>query len=480
MQKNENPEKVSGNYRTVKVIALAALALPSGCIQRSAPDSKQTEKSRRPNIILILADDLGYADVGVYGAPRIKTPRIDRMAAEGIRMTSFYAESLSSPSRSCLLTGCYATRVGVTQVFWPDSDTGLNPEEITIAELLHDSGYTTALIGKWHLGHKPEFMPNNQGFDYYFGLPFSNDMGPDARREGFGPLPLMRNNEVIEEGPDLSTLTRRYTEETVNFISENSDKPFFIYLAHTFPHVPLYVGKEFEGTSSFGLYGDVVQEIDWSTGVILDKIKELGLDENTIIVFTSDNGPWLHQGAHGGLATPFRDGKATSWEGGHRVPAVFRWPGVIPAGIQSDGMSSLADLYPTFAKWAGAQVPTDRVIDGRDMGQLIEGHTTVSPRDTMIYYRLKNLQAIRIGDWKLHLEGSRLNYNHPDYDYTDAFRFEMTEALYNLAEDPGEQRNLIRSSPEIANQLRAAATAHRQEMKLNARPIGQATQLSDR
>jgi arylsulfatase A-like enzyme len=396
------------------------------------------------------------------------------MATEGVRFTSFYTESLCSPTRASLLTGCYAHRIGVDQVFWPDSDTGLNPDEITIAELLHEAGYSTALIGKWHLGHSTEFLPTNQGFDYFFGLPYSNDMGPDARREGFGPLPLMRNTEIIEQGPDLSTLTRRYTEEAINFISENKGNPFFIILAHTFPHVPLFAGKEFKGSSAFGLYGDVVEEIDWSTGALLDKLTELGLDENTIVVFTSDNGPWLHQGDHGGLATPLRDGKGTSWEGGQRVPAIFKWPGVIPAGTVNDKISSIMDLYPTLAKWSGAQLPADRIIDGRNIGPLLEGINLESPHDTLLYYRLRNLQAIRIGDWKLHLEGSRLDYNNPDYDYTNAFRFDMKEALYNLAEDPGEQRNLIRSKPEIASQLREAAMSMGKDMQSNRRPIGQA------
>ncbi|MEZ5000587.1 MAG: sulfatase [Bacteroidales bacterium] len=345
--------------------ALVILLLLAACVRDSSVPGEGKEPTR-PNILIILADDLGYADLGVSGAPRILTPRIDKMATEGVRMTSFYTESLCSPTRSALLTGCYAHRIGIDQVFWPDSEEGLNPDEITIAELLSEAGYSTALIGKWHLGHRVELLPTNQGFDYYFGLPYSNDMGPDARREGFGPLPLMRNTEVIEQGPDLTTITKRYTEEAIKFISEHKDNPFFVILAHTFPHVPLYAGKEFQGTSSFGLYGDVVQEIDWSTGALLDKLKELGLAENTIVIFTSDNGPWLQKGDHGGLATPLRDGKGTSWEGGHRVPAIFRWPESIPAGTVIDGLSSIMDLYPTLARWAGAELPSDRVIDGKD------------------------------------------------------------------------------------------------------------------
>lgn len=454
-------------------LVLITLMLLAACIRDSSTAGQGKELSR-PNILLILADDLGYADLGVYGAPRILTPRIDRLATEGVRMTSFYTESLCSPTRASLLTGCYAHRIGVDQVFWPDSDTGLNPDEITIAELLHEAGYATALIGKWHLGHRTQFLPVNQGFDYFFGLPYSNDMGPEARREGFGPLPLMRNTEIIEQGPDLSTLTKRYTEEAIGFISKKQDQPFFMILAHTFPHVPLFAGKEFEGRSAFGLYGDVVEEIDWSTGELLDKLDKMGLAENTIVIFTSDNGPWLHQGEHGGLATPLRDGKGTSREGGQRVPAIFRWPGVIPAGIVKGEISSIMDLYPTLAKWSGAKLPSNRIIDGRDIGPLLEGTNLDSPRDTLLYYRLRNLQAIRIGDWKLHLEGSRLDYNNPDYDYTNAFRYDMKEALYNLAEDPGEQRNLIRSKPEIASQLRESAISMGKEVQSNRRPIGQA------
>lgn len=428
--------------------------------------------SESPNIVLILADDLGYADVGAYGAPKIETPEIDELADQGMKFTEFYAESLCSPSRAALMTGSYSYRSGTSSVFWPDSDTGLNPDEITIAELLKDEGYTTATIGKWHLGHEEEFLPTNQGFDYYFGLPFSNDMGPDARRGDFDELPVMRNEEVVERGPDQRELTKRYTDETIQFIEENQEEPFFVYLAHTMPHVPLYASEDFEGTSDFGLYGDVVEELDWSTGKIMDKLDELGLTDNTLVVFLSDNGPWLQKGEDGGLATPLRNGKGTSWEGGHRVPAIMSMPGEIPESSKSEAMTTIMDIYPTIADLAGADMPEDRVIDGKNLRSILSEQTDESPHEVYYYYRLKQLQAVRMGDWKLHLEGKRRDYNNVNYDYSDDFVFEQEEELYNLAEDPGEQRNLVKDYPEIVEKLKKKVKGHKKEMEENSRPLG--------
>ncbi len=429
---------------------------------------------KKPNVIVILADDLGYADLSTYGAPRIETPNLDNLARQGMKFTNLYAESLCSPSRAALLTGSYAHRIGVTKVFWPDSNDGLNPEEITIAELLKDKGYTTATIGKWHLGHHKPFLPTNQGFDYYFGLPFSNDMGPNVRpgKGPYDPLPVMRNEEIIERGPDQAQLTKRYTEETVRFIKESKDKPFFLYLAHTMPHVPLYASEDFLDKSSFGLYGDVVEEIDWSTGRILDTLDELGLAEDTLVVFLSDNGPWLQKGAHGGLATPLRNGKGTSWEGGHRVPAIMRWPGEIPANTTVEAMATIMDLYPTIAKLVGADLPEDRIIDGRNIWPLLAGKTDKSPHEVYYYYRLGRFEAIRIGEWKLHLEGRRRDYNNVRYNYSDDFIFHQWEQLYNLAEDIGEQRNLVLNNPKMAKKLRNAVMKHKKDIKENSRPLG--------
>lgn len=427
-----------------------------------------------PNLVVILTDDMGYADVGAYGSPQIRTPNLDNMANQGMKFTEFYVESLCSPSRAALLTGSYARRVGVTTVFWPDSDDGLNPEEITIAEVLKEEGYATAAIGKWHLGHRKPFLPTNQGFDYYFGLPFSNDMGPNARpaKGPYDPLPVMRNEEVIERGPDQSKLTKRYTDEAIRFIEENQDEPFFVYLAHTMPHVPLHASEDFRGKSDFGLYGDVVEELDWSTGQILDALDDMNLTENTLVVFLSDNGPWLQKGADGGLATPLREGKGTSWEGGHRVPAIMKWPERIPANTTNDAMVTIMDLFPTIANLVGADMPDDRVIDGKDIWPLLTEQADESPHEVYFYYRLNQLQAVRLGEWKLHLEGMRRDYNNVHYDYSDDFNFRQREELYNLKEDVGEQRNLVLDHPEIVKKLRRAVEEHKKEIEENSRPLG--------
>lgn len=431
-------------------------------------------QSKSPNVVIIMADDLGYADVGSYGAPQISTPNIDELARQGMKFTGFYAENLCSPSRAALLTGSYSKRVGVSTVFWPDSDDGLNPDEITIAELLQEVGYATAAVGKWHLGHRKPFLPGNQGFDYYFGLPFSNDMGPNARpaKGPYEPLRVMRNDEVIERGPDQATLTRRYTEEAIQFIRQHKEEPFFVYLAHTMPHVPLFASNDFKGKSDFGLYGDAVEEIDWSTGRILNTLDGLDLTGNTLVIFLSDNGPWLQKGAEGGLATPLRDGKGTTWEGGHRVPAIATWPGEIPASSVNEAMVTIMDLYPTIANLAGADIPGDRVIDGKDIWPLLSGKTDESPYDAYFYYRLKNLQAVRIGEWKLHLEGKRRDYNNVQYNYSDDFVFHQNEKLYNLREDIGEQRNLVLDYPEIVQKLKEAVRNHKEEIEDHSRPLG--------
>lgn len=431
-------------------------------------------ESDSPNIVIILMDDMGYADVGAFGAPKIETPEIDDLASQGTKFTEFYVESLCSPTRAALMTGSYAHRTGNSGVYWPDSDEGLNPDEITIAEILNDEGYNTGIVGKWHLGHRESFLPTNQGFDYYFGLPFSNDMGPNARpaKGPYDPHPIMRNEEVIERGPDQSQLTKRYTNEAVQFIEENKDEPFFLYLAHTMPHVPLHVSEDFEGTSDFGLYGDVIQELDWSTGKVMDALEEHGLRDNTLVVFLSDNGPWLQKGKDGGLATPLRNGKATSWEGGHRVPAIMSLPGEIPENSSNDAMATVMDLYPTIANLVSADMPEDRKIDGKDIWPLLTGESDETPHEVYFYYRLKKLQAVRMGDWKLHLEGKRRDYNNVNYDYSDDFVFHQQEELYNLSEDVGEQRNLVNDYPEIVEKLKKAVKKHKKEIKENSRPEG--------
>ena len=363
----------------------------------------------KPNVIVIFTDDQGYGDLGCYGSPNIETPNIDRMASEGIRFTSFYAAPFCGPSRAQLMTGCYHARVGHSHNESPGAMTGLHPDEITIAEILKEAGYATMHIGKWHLGDAPQFLPTRQGFDRFFGLPFSNDMWPyhpkmpprpnegslmkqmreRADYTGFAgqgsyysptggfpnPLPLMRQEKTIEENPDQTKLTTRYTTTALEFIETNRERPFFLYLAHAMPHVPLFVSDKFSGKSDRGLYGDVMMEIDWSCGQIFQKLKELNLDEQTIIVFTSDNGPWLGYGIDGGSAGPLRDGKGSTWEGGVRVPAIFRWPGRIPPARRTDAVAGNIDLLPTLTAIAGAQLPKDRTLDGRDLTGLLNGES---------------------------------------------------------------------------------------------------------
>ncbi|MCX5677104.1 MAG: sulfatase [Planctomycetota bacterium] len=439
----------------------AGLALAAGA--RPAPG--EAAAGRRPNLIFILADDLGYADLGCYGSKTIATPCIDRMAAEGTRLDAFYTgEPVCSPTRSALMTGCYPKRVGLHKhVLFPTSKTGLAPGEITVAKVLKGQGYATMCIGKWHLGHLPEFLPTRHGFDAYYGIPYSNDMAtpaPDGRR---GPL-LMRDEKVIEHPTDQATLTERYTAEAVAFIKANKGRPFFLYLPHTFPHTPLFVSERFKGKSKGGLYGDVVECIDWSCGEILAAIKECGIDENTLVIFTSDNGPAQHP------APPLRGGKGSTWEGGMRVPFIARWPGRVPAGAATPEQASVMDILPTFAGLAGAAVPADRVIDGRDIWPLLSGRPGArTPHEAFFYYSsYGDLSAVRSGNWKLHVK-------------TPASRASAKEAepppvpgLYDLATDIGERNNVAADHPDVVRRLTALCDAFDKDLEAHARPVGQA------
>ena len=367
-----------------------------------------------PNVVIIFLDDQGYADVGCFGG-KVSTPNIDRMAGEGIRFTNFHVgQPICSALRAALLTGCYPNRVGIFGAMGPHSKVGISDHELTMAQMFKSRGYATAIVGKWHLGDSPQFLPTRHGFDEWYGLPYSNDMHP--KNGPYPGLPLYENEKVIELNPDQSQLTTHYTEHAVSFIERNAEHPFFLYLAHAMPHVPLAVSDKFAGKSGHGLYGDVTQEIDWSVGQVLATLKRLNLDENTLVVYASDNGPWLLYGDHAGKAEPFREGKMTSFEGGFRVPCIMRWPGQIPAGQSSDQLAVTFDLMPTIAKLIGATMPTDRIIDGRDIWPLMHGDAGAqSPHEAFFDYWGHNLQAVEYGQWKLHFSHDYLHVTVPGH-----------------------------------------------------------------
>lgn len=429
---------------------------------------------RRPNIVVIFADDLGYGDIGTFGAPNIRTPRLDAMAAEGQKWTSFYVQPVCSPSRAALLTGRLPVRNGMfgtaggawPKVFRDNAAQGLPVEELTIAELLKSAGYTTGMVGKWHLGQLPQFLPMRQGFDSWFGVPFSHDMRMTVPRDKglqtaayyspkpeYWDVPLMRNSEVLERPVDHRTLTKRYTEEAVRFISGNKDRPFFLYIAHSLPHVPLARSDDFVGHSAGGMYGDVIEEIDWSVGEVLDALREAGVDGNTLVLFTSDNGPWLPFRDHSGSAGPLREGKGTTWEGGVRTPAIFWWPGTVRPGVVTD-MGSGLDVMATAAALAGAAPPTDRTMDGFDLSPALKG-TGPSPRNEVFYYWDSELRAIRKGRYKAHFITSGA------YGEGEPRTTQTSPLLFDLATDPGERLNIASAHPEVVADLIKAADAHR-------------------
>lgn len=430
----------------------------------------------QPNIVIIYADDLGYGDLGCYGHPTIRTPNLDRMAAEGMRFTQFYsAAEVCTPSRAALLTGRYPVRNGMChdqmRVLRRNSTGGLPHEEVTLAELLKAKGYATGIVGKWHLGvwsNDPKHHPMQHGFDFHFGLPHSNDMDPSAgnpklanaladQKAEYWNAPLYRGMELVEKPADQTTLTRRYTEEAVKFITANKTKPFFLYFPHTFPHTPLFASKDFKGKSPRGLFGDVVEELDWSVGRVLDALRENGLAENTIVFFSSDNGPWLLMGETGGSAGLLREGKGSTWEGGMRVPGIAWWPGKIQSWSVCQDVACTMDLFTTFAKLGGAKAPQDREIDGKDIAPLLFGGGKVE-RDVFCYYRGQQLYAARVGPWKAHFI-TRSSYG-PDKPVIH----EVPE-LYNVEEDPSEVRNVAGEHPDVITQIKAAVEKHRSTVK---------------
>ena len=437
--------------------------------------------TKKPNVIFILADDLGYADVGVYGAKGFETPNLDRMAAEGMRFTDFYTGGpICSPTRAAFMTGSYPQRVGLERALAPikgrigglEGEIGISSDELTIAESLEQNGYATACFGKWHLGHQKEFLPTNHGFDEYFGLPYSNDMISTTIISGNSglrfpeKLPIVEGDKIVGYDPDQRSLTTIYTERSVSFIKRHKNKPFFLYLAHSMPHVPIHVSDKFKGKSKQGPYGDVIMEIDWSVGEILKTLKQNGLDENTIVMFASDNGPWLAYGNHAGSATPFRDGKVTTFEGGMRVPFIVRWPGKIPAGKISYELVTIMDVFPTVAYLTGSTLP-EKKIDGKNIWSLLAAEKGAkSPHEAFYYYYTLQLEAVRSGKWKLHFPHGYYHVPQPGMDGVrgnpGSAKIEM--ALYDLKNDAGEKTNLAEKHPEIVEKLNALADRMRKEL----------------
>lgn len=445
--------------------------------------SVEQSADRPPNIIVIFADDLGYGDLGVYGHPTIMTPRLDRMAQEGLKFTQFYtAASVCTPSRAGLLTGRLPIRSGMAsdtrRVLFPDSRRGLPPEETTMAEVLRDAGYATAAIGKWHLGHMPEYTARQHGFDYFYGLKYSNDMDRvpshpareqfDAPLSEYWNLELLRNEEVIEQPAIQETLMQRYSDEAISFMQEHREQPFFIYLAHSMVHVPLFRSDAFEGVSRRGLYGDVMEELDHTVGRILDAVREEGLAENTLVIFTSDNGPWLVYDEQGGSSGLLRGGKGMTWEGGMRVPALAWWPGTIEPGQVSAAVTSTMDLLPTALDLSGQNAPSDIVLDGASLRPILEGETDQEIRDSYFYYRGATLYAARTGPWKAHFI-SEWAY-HRDNERTE----HDPPLLFNLDIDPEERFNVAEDHPDVIDQILDLVLQHNQS--LFSRP----TQLEER
>jgi len=451
---------------------LAPIALLVACLTSEPAAAGGAENSDRLfNLVIINCDDLGWGDLGSYGNREIRTPRLDRLACEGTRFTSFYsAQPVCSASRAALLTGCYSNRVGISGALPPNARRGIHEDETTLGELLKSRGHTTAIYGKWHLGDDLRFLPTRHGFDEYLGIPYSNDMWPHhPSRKDFPPLPLVEGESVIERMPDQRLLTGRYTDRALRFIERNRDRPFFLYLAHTMPHVPLHASDAFAGKSRRGLYGDVIEEIDDSTGRILDALEANGLDRRTWVIFTSDNGPWHTYGSHAGSAGPFREGKLSVFEAGVRVPCIMRWPGRIPAGRVCDEPLMTIDIFPTVAKAAGAALPS-LPIDGKDVWPVLAGEPGArTPHPAYFFwYGDGELQALRSGRWKLHLphkaSGLRGRPGGEGGKPVASEEIAVGLELYDLEADPGESRDVAAANPEVVKGLLVHAEAARAEL----------------
>ena len=448
----------------------------------SPKTTEETSENSQPNFVIVFIDDMGYGDIGTQGATGWTTPNLDKMAAEGMRFTNFYsAQPVCSASRAGLLTGCYPNRVGISGALFPTDSVRINPAENTIAEMLKQKGYATAVFGKWHLGHHKKFLPLQNGFDEYIGLPYSNDMWPlsntgEKLPEGNGrlrypDLPVMKDNDVlftITDWKGQDTLTTLYTEKAIDFINRNAGKPFFLYVPHTMAHIPLGVSDKFRGKSEQGVYGDVMMEIDWSVGEIEKALQNNGIAENTVFIFTTDNGPWLNFGNHAGSAGGLREGKTISWEGGQRVPFIVKWPAAIPAGSICNKLGCAVDILPSFAKLAGTELP-ELKIDGTDLTELWKGNFDANPRETILfYYGKNNLNGVRKGNWKLVLPHTWQSYNtKPGMDGNGGARVKMVveqPQLYNMMRDPGEQFNVIEYYPEKAAEIMEIVEAARAEL----------------
>lgn len=442
-----------------------------------------------PNVVVFFCDDAGYGDFGCYGAQDIATPNIDKLATEGLRFTSFYvAQAVCSASRAALLTGCLPNRIGIHGALGPNSQHGIGDGEVTIAELLKSRGYTCGIFGKWHLGDAPQFLPLRHGFDEYLGLPYSNDMWPlhpeagakPGRKSHYPDLPLIDGNEkcaVIGSLEDQATLTMRYTERAVQFVAKNKGAPFLLYVPFSMPHVPIAASARFRGTSRRGLYGDVIQEIDWAVGEVLKALEKAGVAENTFVLFTSDNGPWLRYGNHAGSAGPLREGKGTMFEGGCRAPGIIRWPGRVRAGRTSDAIAATVDILPTLAAITGAELPK-HTIDGVSLLPLLENEDATPPRETYPCFYGQQLIAFRQGPWKLYFPHTASQYqegNPVGKDGTPARavakKFDEN-MLFNLGTDPGERNDVKAEHPDLVERLAKLGRACEAELKANSRPAG--------
>lgn len=443
-----------------------------------------------PNIVIFLTDDQGYADLGCFGSKTLKTPNIDRVAAEGMKLTSFYvAQPVCTASRAAIMTGCYSNRVGLFGALNHTSEIGISEKESILPQLCKQRGYATACFGKWHLGHHPEFSPLRHGFDEFAGLPYPNDNGPDHPTiKGIPPLPWFEGEDVTGYNPDQNLFTKKITELGVSFIERNKDKPFFLYLAHIMPHVPIHASDSFRGKTGQGLYADVISELDWSMGVVIETLKRLKIDDNTLLIFTSDNGPFLSYGEHAGNASPFRGGKLTTFEGGVRMPFIARWPGKIPRGRTSDVIVTGMDLYPTIARLIGVELPIYK-LDGKDIGPLLTGQSTTPPHEAFYYYGGEELQAVRSGKWKLHFPhqflevaaepgkgGLPSNFANlkPLAPTSSGLKgiasrhgykvLDMPLSLFDLDADPGESKDVAAGHPDVVKQLSALAESMRGDL----------------